>query len=44
MEKQATYKFTEDEVEKLLHLFLDQFVDISKILTSIDSEKADEFK
>lgn len=44
MEKEVKYKFTEEEVSKLMHLYLHKFVDIPKIIGAIDSEKADEFK
>jgi hypothetical protein len=43
MEKES-YKFTEEEVDKLIHLFLKRFVDIPKILNSLDSDLAQSFK
>ena len=42
--KATTQKFTEEEVQKLLNLFLKKFLDIPKILNSLDSDLAESFK
>ena len=38
------YKFTDDEVNKLMDRFLKSFVDIPKILKTLDSDLTDKFK